>query len=99
MLADDGISERSCGWIDAGWQLSLFCPFWAERSKRGAREEGRKSGFAGGKIKREKRKQKPLEVRAKERKSDFTGVEVLSTGNGVGKSINKGENLVFAVSG
>ena len=31
-----------------------------------------------------------MEVRAKERKSDFTGVEVLSTGNGVGKSINKG---------
>ena len=50
-------------------------------------------------MKREKKgKQKPLEVRAKERKSDFTGVEVLSTGNGVGKSIDKGENLVFAVA-
>ena len=60
LLADDGISERSCGWIDAGWQLSLFCPFWAERSKRGAREEGRKSGFAGGKMKREKKEAKAI---------------------------------------
>ena len=36
-LADDGISERSCGWIDAGWQVFLFCPFRAERSKGGGK--------------------------------------------------------------
>ena len=69
-LADDGISERSCGWIDAAWQVCLFCPIRWAREEEGGENQVLQVGksFKKGKSESQWREGKKIERGSHHRK-------------------------------